>query len=171
MHKPILVLLTLVALIGPVVAQTNEWQRLAPAGSGYAVMIPGKAEEQSINKEQYSASLYILTVKDASTPRVIYLAGIGDYAATIKVDPQVELPADRDNFIKEFPGMKLIESHNVTLDGRPGIELTGESDQATVTARFYLKGNRVYQLAALVFKGSNEKANVTKFFDSFAFID
>lgn len=170
MHKPILVLLTLVALIGSVVAQTNEWQRLAPAAAGYAVMIPGKPEEQSINKEQYSATLYILTVKD-SAPRVIYLAGVGDYAATIKVDPQIELPADRDNFIKEFPGMKLIESHNITLDGRPGIELTGESDQATVTARFYLKGNRVYQLAALVFKGSNEKDNVTKFFESFAFID
>ena len=96
MYKLILVLLTFVALIGSVVAQTNEWQRLAPTGAGYAVMIPGKAEEQSINKEQYSASLYILTVKDASTPRVIYLAGIGDYAATMKVDPQIELPADRD---------------------------------------------------------------------------
>lgn len=171
MRKPIPVLLTLIVLISSAVAQTNEWQRLAPTADGYAVMLPGKPEEQSINKDQYTASLYMLTVKDSSSPRVIYLAGVGDYAATIKVDPQTELPADRDNFIKQLPGMKLIESHNITLDGRPGIELTGESDQATVTARFYLKGNRVYQLAALVFKGSNEKENVTKFFDSFAFID
>jgi len=171
MQKPVLVLLTLIVLIGSVVAQTNEWQRLAPAAGGFAVMIPGKPEEQSINKDQYSANLYILTIKDSSSARVIYLAGVGDYAATVKVDPQIELPADRDNFIKELPGMKLIESHNITLDGRPGIELTGESEQTTVTARFYLRGNRVYQLAALVFKGANEKANVTKFFDSFAFID
>ena len=60
--------------------------------------------------------------------------------------------------------MKLLESHNITLDGRPGIELTGESDQVTVTARFYIKGNRVYQVAALVFKGMDEKENVSKFF-------
>lgn len=171
MNKTIPVLLSLIALIGSAVAQANEWQRLAPTGAGYAVMIPGKPEEQSINQDQYNARLYTLTIKDGTSPRVIYLAGVGDYAATVKVDPQTELPADRDNFIKGLPGMKLLESHSITLDGRPGIELTGESDQVTVTARFYIKGNRVYQLAALVFKGVNEKENVTKFFDSFAFVD
>jgi len=67
--------------------------------------------------------------------------------------------------------MKLLESHDITLDGRSGIELTGESDTTTVTARFYVKGNRVYQLAAVVFKGMDEKENVMKFFDSFAFVD
>ncbi|HEX7296469.1 MAG TPA: hypothetical protein VF251_11985 [Pyrinomonadaceae bacterium] len=171
MYKTISVLLTLFALFGSAVAQANEWQRLAPTGAGYAVMIPGKAEEQAINQDQYRATLYTLTVKDGGSPRVIYLAGVGDYAATVKVDPQTELPADRDNFIKGLPGMKLLESHNITLDGRPGIELTGESDQVTVTARFYIKGNRVYQVAALVFKGMDEKENVSKFFESFAFLD
>jgi hypothetical protein len=134
-------------------------------------MIPGKAEEQTIKKDEYSATLYTLTVKDGSSPRVIYLVGVGDYASTVKVDPQVELPADRDNFIKGLPGMKLIESHNMTLDGRPGIELTGESNEVTLKARFFVKGNRVYQLAALVFKTADEKVNVMKFFDSFAFVD
>jgi hypothetical protein len=34
-----------------------------------------------------------------------------------------------------------------------------------------VKGNRVYQLAALVYKGMDEKENVMRFFDSFAFVD
>lgn len=172
MYKLTTALVTLFLLTSSVLAQaTATWVRLAPAGGGYAVMLPGTAEPQEITKEQYSAKLYTLIVKDGSSPRVIYLVGVGDYAPTVKVDPATELPADRDNFIKALPGMKLVESHNVTLDGRPGIELTGESDQTTVTAKFYLKGNRVYQVAALIFKGANEKENVMKFFDSFAFID
>lgn len=171
MRKSITILATLLLLVSSITAQTNTWVRHAPAGGGYAVMIPGKPEEQTKKEDTYSATLYILTVKDGSTPRIIYLVGVGDYAPTVKVDPQVELPADRDSFIKGLPGTSLVESHNITLDGRPGIELTGESNQMTVTARFYVKGNRVYQLATLVFKGVDEKVNVMKFFDSFAFID
>lgn len=165
-------LVTLLLLIASVVAQTPPtWMRLAPAGADYSVMLPGKAEEQSVNNDRYRATLYTLTTKDGSSPRVIYLVRVGEYTSTVKVDPQVKLPADRDSFIKGLPGMKLIESHDITLDGRPGIELTGESNTTTVTARFYVKGNRVYQLAALVYKGVDEKENVMKFFDSFAFVD
>ena len=163
---------TLLLLIGSVVAQTPPpWLRLAPAGAGYSVMLPGKAEEQTVSNDRFSATLYTLTTKDGSSPRVIYLVRVGEYTSAEKVDPQVKLHADRDSFIQGLPGMKLIESHDITLDGRSGIELTGESDTTTVTARFYMKGKRVYQLAAVVFKGMDEKENVMKFFDSFAFVD
>ena len=163
---------TLLLLISAVVAQTPPtWLRLSPAGADYSVMLPGKADEQTVNNDRYSATLYTLTTKEGSSTRVIYLVRVGEYTSTIKVDPQVKLPADRDSFIKGLPGMKLIESHDITLDGRSGIELTGESDTTTVTARFYVKGNRVYQLAALVSKGVDEKENVMKFFDSFDFVD
>ena len=172
MRKSMTVLGMLLLLINSVVAQTPEtWLRLAPSGADYAVMLPGKAEEQTVNNDRVSATLYTLTTKDGSSTRVIYLVRVGEYSSTIKVDPQVKLPADRDSFIKRLPGMKLLESHNITLDGRDGIELTGESNTATVTARFYVKGNRVYQLAALVSKGLDEKENVMKFLDSFAFVD
>jgi hypothetical protein len=148
----------------------DNWVRLAPTDGGFAIMVPGQAEEQSFNKEQiFTSRIYTVILKDGGNGRAIYLAGFGDYAASVKIDPLTELNANRDNFIKELPGMKLIESHNTTLDGRLGIEFTGESSQATVTCRFYVKGNRVFQLAAMVFKGVDEKKNVDKFFDSFAF--
>lgn len=155
-------------------AQAPEpWVRLAPTGGGFAVMVPGQAEEQTYNKDQlFTSKIYTVIIRDgaAGGGRAIYLAGVGDYAATVKVDPQGELNANRDNFIKELPETKLIESHNITLDGRLGIEFTGESNRATVKCRFYLKGNRVFQLAAMIFKGFDETKNVNKFFDSFAFI-
>jgi hypothetical protein len=143
---------------------------LAPTDGGFAVMVPGQAEEQTYNKDQvFTSKIYTVIVKDGATGRAIYLAGVGDYVSTIKFDPAAELNQNRDNFIKGLPGMKLVESHNTTLDGRLGIEFTGESERATVSCRFYLKGNRVFQLAAMVFKGYDEKKNVAKFFDSFAF--
>jgi hypothetical protein len=148
----------------------DNWVRLAPPDSGFVVMVPGQAEEQTANKgEIFTSKIYMVIVKEGGTGRAIYLAGVGDYASSIKIDPLTELNANRDNFIKELSGMKLVESHNTTLDGRLGIEFTGESNQATVTCRFYVKGNRVFQLAAMVFKGIDEKKNVAKFFDSFAF--
>jgi hypothetical protein len=171
MRKPIALFLTTLLFLTAVSGQTPDtWIRLAPDGSGFAVMVPGQPEEQTFNKDQlFTSKIYTVVLKEGSTGRGIYLAGVGDYAATVKVDPQGELNANRDNFIKELSGMKLLESHNITLDGRPGIEFTGESDRATVTCRFYVKGNRVFQLAAMIFKGADEKKNVNKFFDSFAF--
>ncbi|HEY8227181.1 MAG TPA: hypothetical protein VIG25_18040 [Pyrinomonadaceae bacterium] len=171
MSKLIGFLIPLLLLVTSVTAQSDDtWVRLAPTGGGFAVMVPGKAEEQSFNKEEiFKSKIYTVILKNGSDGRAIYLAGFGDYAASVKIDPQAELNANRDNFIKELPGTRLLESHTITLDGRPGIEFTGDSDRATVTCRFYVAGNRVFQLAAMVFKGVDEKKNVNRFFDSFAF--
>lgn len=165
------VLLTLLIFLPAVSAQEAQpWIRLAPPGTGFAVMLPGKPEEQANNKEQFSSRLFTLITKDGTAARAIYLAGWGEYAASVKINTPAELEANRDNFIKELPGMRLIGTQKITLDGRPGIEFTGESDRANVISRVYVVGNRVFQLAVMVFKGMDEKANVNKFFDSFAFI-
>jgi len=173
MHKFTSLVVILLACATIASAQiTDNWVRLAPADGGFAVMVPGKADEQSFNKDQvFTSKIYTVILKQGETGRAVYLAGVGDYAPSVKIDPLTELNANRDNFIKELSGMKLTESHNTTLDGRLGIEFTGESNQATVTCRFYVKGNRVFQLAVMVFKGVDEKKNVDKFFDSFAFTD
>lgn len=150
----------------------DNWVRIAPPDGGFAVMMPGQAEEKTEKKgEIFTSKLYMVILKDGGTGRAVYLAGVGDYAPSVKIDPLTELNANRENFLKELPGMKLVESHNTTLDGRLGIEFTAESVQATVTCKFYVKGNRVFQLAAMVFQGIDEKKNVNKFFDSFAFTD
>src|SRR5688572_15829660 len=88
-------------------AQTTQpWLRLAPEGTGFAVMLPGKPEEQISNKENFSFRLFTLVAKDGATPRAIYLVGWGEYAPGVTFDIQAELAANRDNFIKEIPGMR-----------------------------------------------------------------
>jgi len=163
-------LLTVLFLFLTVSAQTDQpWMRLAPATSGFAVMLPGEPQEEPFNKDQFTSRLYTFILKDGSTPRAIYLAGIGEYAASVRINPQAELEANRDNFIKALGDTRLTESHNITLDGRQGLEFSGDSARASVVSRVYVVGNRVYQLAVMVFKGIDEKKNVAKFFDSFAF--
>jgi hypothetical protein len=151
-------------------AQTTQpWIRLAPEGTGFAVMLPGKPEEQISNKENFSFRLFTLVAKDGATPRAIYLVGWGEYAPGVKFDTQAELAANRDNFIKEIPGMRLLGTQKITLDGRPGIEFTGESEQTSAVSRVYVVGQRVFQMAVMTFKGMDERVNANKFFDSFAF--
>ncbi len=173
MKKLISVLLTLHLFLTFTKSQTTDaWVRLAPPGGGFVVMVPGQAEEQNFNKpEVFSSKIYTVVVKEGSQPRALYLAGFGDYAPTVKLDPQTELNLNRDNFIKEMQGMKLLQSRSITLDSRLGIEFTGESNQAKVTCKFYIRGNRVFQLAVMVFTGADEARNVNMFFDSFAFTD
>lgn len=170
MLKHAAALLGLLVFFSTAVAQTNQpWIRLAPEGTGFAVMLPGKPEEQLSNKDQFSYRLFTLIAKDGATPRAIYLVGWGEYAPSVRFETQAELEANRDNFIKELPGMRLLGTQRSMLDGRPGIEFTGESEQASVISRVYVVGRRVFQLAVMTFKGMDERANANKFFDSFAF--
>ena len=153
------------------VAQISQpWERLAPPGTGFVVMLPGKPEETAASKETFTSRLFTLVAKDGTSPRAVYLAGFGEYAPTVKFDPQAELEANRDNFIKAIPGMRMLDTRRITLDGRLGLEFTGESAQYHVTSRVYVAGNRVFQLAVMVFKGIDERANINKYFDSFAFL-
>jgi len=40
---------------------------------------------------------------------------------------------------------------------------------ASFRGRFYLLGNRAYQLAVVIFRGQDDSDNVNRFFDSFTF--
>jgi hypothetical protein len=171
MLKHAAALLALLVFFTTATAQTTQpWIRWAPEGSGFALMLPGKPEGEIIKKDQFSGSLYTLVAKDGTTPRAIYLVGWGEYAPSVKFETQAELEANRDNFVKAVPGMRLLGTQKITLDGRPGIEFTGDSERASLVSRVYVVGNRVYQLAVMVFKGIDETTNVNKFFDSFAIL-
>ena len=153
-------ILLLLALASSLSAFQSEWVKVAPVGGGFSIMMPGKAEEKVDPSDQFTFHLFTVT-----TDKTIYLAGWGDYAASIKLDPERELIANRDNFLKGV-NAKLIDSKKTTLEGRAGLEFTGESDQASFKSRVYLFGNRVHQIAVAVFKGQDDTDNVNRFFAS-----
>ncbi len=153
--------LTVLALVA--LAQAPAWIRLAPQGAGFAIMLPAQPKEQTDTKEQFTIHLYTV-----GSGRAIFMVGYGDYAPSVRLDPQKELEANRDNFNKALQA-RLLQSTNITMDGRAGLEFTSETAQVSLKSRVFLVKNRVFQMASLVYKGSDESKNVEKFFDSFAF--
>jgi len=142
--------------------QNAEWIKVSPLGAGFSVLMPAKPEEEVKSTDDFTSHLFSIT-----TTKVVYLAGYGDYAPSIKLSADAELTSNRDKFLKGL-NATLLASKQITLDGRPGLEFTGESQQASFKSRVYLSGNRVYQVAVAVLDGKTDSDNVDRFFASFA---
>jgi hypothetical protein len=142
---------------------TQEWIRFAPPNGGFVVMMPDKPKEDVDVKDSFTTHLFTVSVGQA-----VYLVGFGDYAPSVRLDPQKELEANRDNFNKGL-NATLRTSTPYNIDGRMGLEFTSETNSANLKSRVFIVGNRVIQLATLVSKNSNEQRNIEKFLDSFAF--
>ena len=141
--------------------QSPEWIKFSPVGGGFSVLMPAKPEEEVKSSDDFTSHLFSIT-----TDKAIYLAGYGDYAPSIKLSVDAELTANRDKFLKGL-NATLVASKQIALDGRPGLEFTGESEQASFKSRVYLSGNRVYQIAVAVIKGKTDPDNLDRFFASF----
>ena len=153
------VFLNLVALA----QQATDWVKVSPAGSGFSVVMPGKPQEEIKPGDDFTSHLF--TVR---TDKAIYLVGYGDYAPALRLNVKAELMANRDNFLKDL-GARLIDSKEIKMGDREGLDFTGESDQATFRSRIYLFGNRVHQIGVAVFKGQEAAESSDKFLASFAF--
>jgi len=142
---------------------TSGWVRLTPENGGFTAMMPSKAEEQIANKEKVVIHSFI-----AKLDRCVYMAAYSDYDASVRINPQTELEADRDNFNKVLEA-KLLTTRNITFDGHQGIEFTSETPAANIKSKVFIRGNRVFQQAVLIWKDTDQTKAVETFFDSFAF--
>jgi hypothetical protein len=79
-----------------------------------------------------------------------------------------ELAANRDRFLQGL-NATLKTTKQLTVDGRKGIEFTGESDQASFKSRVFIFGTRFHQMAIAVFKGNDDTESANRFFASFEF--
>jgi len=160
-----LVLLMILLTTPPVFAvQTAEWIKVAPTGGGFSIMMPTKPEEETKVEDGFASHSFSLM-----TDKTVYIVEYGDYAPSIKLNVAGELAANRDNFVKGLSA-KLLDSKDITLDGRAGLEFTCESSQASAKSRVYVFGNRVFMIAAAVLSGKTDTENVDRFFASFAFV-
>lgn len=155
-------------------AMADGWIKLTSDAGKFSVLMPGpkapeeKAETTTESKDvpasaPYTTHLFMQT----SDKGVRFLVGWVDYAPGFKPNPQGELAANRDNFIKGVKA-KLATERPITLGQNPGIEFTGAAeDGAAIKARVYMVGARPYMLVALTPKGKDDSVNADKFFDSF----
>lgn len=146
--------------------QSDLWIKFAPAGGGFSVLVPAEPKAMDATPiKDFTSHIFGVNVDNA-----VFVVCYGDYAPSVHLDSDAELLANRDNFLKGLQGTTT-ETTKIQLDGRSGIEFTGESSQYTFASRVFISGNRVYQVAVGVPKGMDYAANTTRFLKSFAFSD
>ena len=141
-------------------AQDEKWIRFSPAGSGFEIMLPSEPTEKVEKRANFTTHMYSSTLG-----RTVFLISYSDYQTI----PAKALEANRDDFNKQMQAT-LLSSRNVEFDGKTGLEFTSEISAANVKSRIFLVGNRLYQIAALVFKDTQDETRVDRFFQSFAFL-
>jgi len=146
------------------VAQGDNWIKVAPVGGGFSVMMPAKPEEETRPGDDLTAHLF-----SATTDNALYTVAYGDYAPSVHFDADDELAANRDNFLKRVDA-SLKTTKPLTMDGRKGLEFTGENAQASFKSRVFIFGTRFYQIAVAVLRGKDEAENSNRFFTSFEFL-
>ena len=156
----ILLLLLLTSLMH---AQQREWVKVAPLGAGFSILMPTRPTEAVESKELFTVHSFV-----ATTGTTLLIAVYFDYAPSMKMNGATELIANRDSFLKGI-NAQLISSKEIKLDGRSGLEFTGEDERRLYKSRVYIFGNRVHQIASVILKSDEDTENVDRFFASFAF--
>jgi len=120
-----------------------------------------KTETTDSTHGPYTTHLFI--VRDTTN---VYLIGWVDYDPSFNFNRQAELEANRDNFVKGISAT-LISTRPTVIDGYPALEFTAETTDRVFKSRVYMVGRRPYQIVIGSPKGSDEAAQVSRFFNSF----
>lgn len=158
--------LLLLILSSAVAAQEEApppWARFEPEGGGFSVLMPGTPFETISKRQTFTLHSFTVTLG-----RGTYVASYSDYTPGVKLDPNIALTTNRDQFNKSFRAT-LLTSREITLDGHPGLEFTSETPAVNLKSQMFLIGNRMFQTATMVFKDVDETRNVDRFFGSFKF--
>ena len=158
--------LILLVAFSPAAMQSNNWEKVAPAGGRFSVMMPAEPKDSEFTPAPDFTSHGYAEEIDG----VIYVCLYGDYAASIHLNPDAELAANRDNFLKTL-NASLILTKEIELDGRFGLEFTGETAENTFQGKVYILGNRIFQITVGVPKVTGDAGNAARFLKSFALTD
>ena len=141
------------------------WVKFTSDTGNFSVMVPETPTEKTETTESahgpYTTHLFI--VRDTTN---VYLIGWVDYDPSFNFNRQAELEANRDNFVKGLSA-KLLTTRPTVIDGYSAIEFTAETTDRIFKSRVYMVGRRPYQIVIGSPKGTDDVANVTRFFRSF----
>lgn len=144
---------------------TGGWTRFTSEAGRFTVLMPEtpteKAETTQSQHGPYTTHLFI--VRDTKN---VYLIGWVDYDPSFNFNRQLELEANRDNFIKGI-NATLINSRSLTLDGYQAVEFSAETADRLFKSRVYMVGRRPYQIVIGSPKGDDDPVNTNRFFNSF----
>lgn len=143
----------------------DSWVRFNSEQGRFTVLLPQNPTEktETVRSEIGPYTSHLFSVRSVKT---VFVVGWVDYAPNFNFGVQSELNANRDNFVKEI-NATLVSSNNTRIDGYQSLEFTAETADTFYRSRVYIVGRRPYQLIAGTPKGTDDAANVTRFFESF----
>jgi len=155
-----------VAMCGTAAAQgLGQWQRVAPAGAGFTVQMPGtpEASTQSVPTVLGSLDMHtLLYVKGNEGYFVAYATIPG--AASTRVDSEKILNGARDG---AFKNGRILSESSSTLSGYPARTIVGTAGQFNAILKICLVNGKLYQ-ALYLSTGQPSASSAASFFDSFS---
>jgi hypothetical protein len=143
---------------GQAMPASPVWQKFAPPGGGFSVLIPGTAKSS-----KQSANGVEVVVYGCETPDANYVVGYFAFppGMTLTLDAVISTMVSQTK-------AKLLSEKNINLATYPGREFTARLPSgALIRQRFAMANGRLYQVgldgAASIVDGSD----ATRFFDSF----
>ena len=151
---------------GAAVAE-ERWQALTIPATGFTVEMPGEPTRQQDMTE--GGLRYVLYTAEDDPVRD-YVAGVQEIAADAVAKGAEQIyDRARDSLVRSTAG-KVRAERKVKCDGVDGreiiIDATDDTGVNTLIDRIFLKGNRLYQLGAIVPRGTEHDAVVMRFLDS-----
>ena len=118
----------------------NNWQIVAPQGSGFSILMPGNPTPQTYSSKYNGADLlshvYNLAAPDGSED---FMAGYADYPTNVNAASILE-----GNRKSEIGAGHVLFEQNTTLNGHPGKRIAVTDGKRAWVSEFYVAGNRGY---------------------------
>jgi hypothetical protein len=152
---------------------SSSWQKFAPEGAGFSVMMPGLPDETSKEMGPNAASLKEYRLK----------AGETEYVVGVLLNFPAELLQNPDFVAKYFEMLphlmmrspeyagrnyRLSAQRNITINDHPGRQYRLDSADYACTMRVVLAERSIYIMSVESAKASLSNENVEKFLASFA---
>ena len=149
-----------------------DWQRVAPPGGGFSVLMPGTPVERKQTADSPIGSIGIDTFT-LTKGRDEFTVAFTDYpAAILKSKPEAILEGVQIGVEADLRA-KVLDERPTSLDGYPGRQYTLELPESKLPGggiykvRAYLVKQRLYQVVAVTPKANASSTDAEKFFQSF----
>jgi hypothetical protein len=165
------------ALAAPLAAQAQttptptltepSWTSFTPQEGHFSVLMPAAPQRRQDVTADGPGKGAVNIVYFATVAGSIYMTAWADYPASVNLDVQGELAANRDNFLKGI-GATMTSTRARSLGANPGLEFTGEkAGQIYVSGRVFLVGRRPMLVVIATHPSRAGSPDIPRFLDSF----
>ena len=152
---------------GPV-AVSQGWQNYKSPAGHYSILMPCSPTTETTPTETDLGPIALQKASCATNAlftTVIYY----DVPATLGASPDEFLTVTADALVKGSGFVEKAARKKITIDGHPGVEIIGESQDASsfVRARYYLVGSRIYLVMVGTALSDAATPEIDSFFGSF----